>query len=403
MHDTGKNVKPKKLLKRLGLIVISSANTLVAPILNVAVSLLVVRLGSVEIWGEFVSVLIIVNLANHLIYWGNREYLLREYSRMPSGVSNIWQQNISSRLVLLAPVLLLVWFFPLSLNSILYISLWIGASFLSQSFEALIIFYRKFTKSLLIEIIALIAILSGVFWRHEQLSTDTVITAFALGSTLKSILLTILFRKSVLKKLRYRFQKTELTASIPFLILGLTGMLQSRTDLYIVSGFLENSSVGRYQITINILIYLQTLAAFILQPFLKNIFRLPAEALYRLTARLTLLGCVILAITVPTVAFAIAALYQFELTLAQMVWAIFFVLPIYAYLPLIYKLYREEKTRRVVIINTLGILMNALLTFFLVQKYHITGALAGSALAQTTMAIAYWISERTSKEKKNEQ
>ncbi|MGH1365885.1 MAG: lipopolysaccharide biosynthesis protein [Calditrichia bacterium] len=393
-------MKIPKLLNRLWLIVISSANTLVAPILNVAVSLLVVRLGSVEIWGEFVRVLIIVNLANHLIYWGNREYLLREYSRMPSGVSNIWQQNVSSRLVLLAPILLLVCLFPLSLNSILYISLWIGAAFLSQSFEAIIIFYRKFTKSLLIEIIALIAILSMIFWRHEHLSTDTVIAAFALGSTLKAILLTILFRKSVLKDLRYRFQKSELTASIPFLILGLTGMLQSRTDLYIVSGFLESSSVGRYQITINILIYLQTLAAFILQPFLKNIFRLPAEALYKLTARLTLLGCVILALAVPTVAFAIAALYQFELSLAQLIWAVLFVLPIYAYLPIIYKLYREEKTKKVVIINTLGILMNALLTLFLVQTYHITGALAGSALAQTTMAIAYWTSERTSVEEK---
>ncbi|MEL6823009.1 MAG: hypothetical protein AAFP70_14705, partial [Calditrichota bacterium] len=78
-----------RLLKRLWLIVISSANTLVAPVLNIAVSLLVVRLSSVETWGSFVAVLIIVNLINHLLYWGNREFLLREYSKTPGSIAQI--------------------------------------------------------------------------------------------------------------------------------------------------------------------------------------------------------------------------------------------------------------------------------------------------------------------------
>lgn len=382
-----------RLIKRLWLIIISSANTLVAPILNIAVSLLVVRLSSVEIWGSFVAVLIIVNLINHLLYWGNREFLLREYSNSPASMALTWQQNVGSRSVLLIPALLVVWLLPLSTFGILAAILWIFAAFLLQSFEALVIYSRRFTTSLLIELSGLILILFGIFNQQADLTAELLTILFAAATSMKAILMLLLFRRDILPGFKWAFNKRHIVAAVPFLILGLTGMLQSRTDLYLVTAFMSGSETGFYQVLINMLIYLQTVAAFILQPFLKNIFRLPQKALYKLTLRLTAVGVMIVAIAVPAMALLIRRLYQFEVSNEHILLGMFFVLPIYAYLPLIYKHYKEERTTRVVIINLLGIIANAIGTYLLIPSYGISGALAGSAISQWLMAGAYFTGE----------
>jgi len=378
-----------RLLKRLWLIVISSANTLVAPVLNIAVSLLVVRLSSVEVWGSFVAVLIIVNLINHLLYWGNREFLLREYSKAPGSIAQVWQQNVSSRSVFLLPAFIIVWFLPLSLTGILGATGWIIAAFLLQSFEALVIYSRRFTTSLFIELSGLALLLFSIFILQTDLSSELLTPLFAAATSLRAFLMMLVFRHDIFSDFKWTFTQNHIVAAVPFLILGLTGMLQSRTDLYLVTALMGGSDTGFYQIFINMLIYLQTIAAFILQPFLKNIFRLPQKALYKLTLRLTTAGTLIVALAVPFIALLINRLYRFDVTGEHIILGMFFVLPIYIYLPLIYKHYKEERTTRVVYINLLGIFANAIGTYFLIPIYGISGALAGSAISQWLMAAAY--------------
>ncbi len=382
-----------RLLKRLWLIVISSANTLVAPVLNIAVSLLVVRLSAVETWGSFVAVLIIVNLINHLLYWGNREFLLREYSKTPGSIAQIWQQNISSRSVLLLPAFLVAGFLPLSSYGILAAIGWIMAALLLQSFEALVIYSRRFTTSLFIEISGLALLLFGIFALQTDISSELLTFLFAATMAMKALLTILVFRRDILPNFTWAFSKRHITAAVPFLILGLSGMLQSRTDLYLVTALMSGSETGFYQILINMLIYLQTIAAFILQPFLKNIFRLPQKALYKLTLRLTAAGMLIVAFAVPLLALFIRWLYQFDITNEHVILGMLFVLPIYVYLPLIYKHYKEERTTQVVIVNLLGIMANAVGTYLLIPSYGISGALAGSAVSQWLMAAAYLSSE----------
>jgi hypothetical protein len=74
----------EKWQRRLALVAASGANSLLLPLLNPLVAFLVVRLASAELWGAFVEPLVIAQFAAHVIGWGNRDYLLRAFSRDPA-------------------------------------------------------------------------------------------------------------------------------------------------------------------------------------------------------------------------------------------------------------------------------------------------------------------------------
>ena len=116
----------RKLRQRLVLVIANSANILLVPVVNIAVSLLVIRLASAELWGAFVSILIWINLANHIIHWGSKEYLLREFSRRPGSIGEAWQSNLLSRAGLYALFVLAVLLFPIPPLHKLLVILWGG-------------------------------------------------------------------------------------------------------------------------------------------------------------------------------------------------------------------------------------------------------------------------------------
>ena len=96
-------------------VVRSAMSNLILPIGNLVLSFLVTKFASVQLWGEFIEVLIIAQLGAHVVSWGNKEYLLREFSLRPAQISKIWQTSLISRGVLLAGFValwLVCWGFP---------------------------------------------------------------------------------------------------------------------------------------------------------------------------------------------------------------------------------------------------------------------------------------------------
>jgi hypothetical protein len=88
-----------KMLRRISTVLQNSLHTLLQPVLNFTVSFIVVRRADEALWSAFVAVLIIVQLILQLAAWGNKEYLLRAYSRTPVQIRTLWQTNITTRAV----------------------------------------------------------------------------------------------------------------------------------------------------------------------------------------------------------------------------------------------------------------------------------------------------------------
>lgn len=391
------NILQRKFRKRFGLILANSANTLFAPIFNLAISLLVIRLGSAALWGEFVSVLIVINLANHVMFWGNKDYVLREISRAPGSLVKIWQSNLLTRLLLFGVFVVALFLLPLPFQRKVLLFLWGFGALLYQSFDALVIYRRKFLTAFVLETVLAMLLAGFLFLERRSLNIDILIAGFGVAMFFKALGMLIYFRNDAFAGFVGKFERTYFQRALPFFLLGLSGMLQSRTDLYCVAYFLADSEVARYQVLINWLIYVQVIASLILQPFLKNIYRLPFAAVKKIAGKLLLAGMLIVAAALPAIYFMLRALYHFEITIPLLLWGGVFVLPIFYYLPTIYVLYKQARQRIVLHINIFGILANLILNLILINPFGITGALVAGALAQVSMLIAYLRFEKISK------
>lgn len=383
--------------RRLGTVVKNSFNSLLLPVFNVVVSFLVIRRASVELWGAFVNVMIVVQLAAHVVNWGNKEYLLRAFSQAPAGISRAWQTSLWTRLAVLAVLVVVVWFWGLPPGRTLLIIGWGLGQVLVQSYDVLVLYRRDFLFAAAVEL-ARLAVMAGVIWQQGPLATvDTLIALFCGTYLAQAAALMWRFRRQTFTGALGRVDVRYFRLAFPFFLLGLSGMLQSRIDLYAVNFYLLPAQVGQYQVFINLMIYAQSVSAFVLLPFVKSLYRLQTRTILKIAVRLAGLGVLLLGPFLLLAHLALVYLYEFRLPPAMLAAGGLFILPIFAYLPAIYALYKDNRQTAVIGVNAVGILVNFGLNLLLLPRLGMTGAVIGSAAAQWLMLLAYiWLLWRVS-------
>ncbi|MCZ6703492.1 MAG: hypothetical protein O6940_10685, partial [Ignavibacteria bacterium] len=275
-----------KILKRLKIIFLSGVSNLSISLSNLLISYLVIFFISPEFWGSVVYVLITFDFAFNVISWGNRPYLIREYSLYPKDISQRWQGSFLYRTILLLiflVIILLLGYSPQITSSLI---IWAIARFIYQSFEALIQYNRNFPFSIFIELTSLAIIIIPVMILKSDLDLSTIIYLYTTGVGFKAVTELLYYRKTIFKKIQVGFNIKNITnyysTSFPFLLLTFSGMLQTRMDLYIVAVFLSRVEVGKYQVLVGFLIFSQYIGSLFLSPFARNIFRLSRKALNKL-------------------------------------------------------------------------------------------------------------------------
>jgi O-antigen/teichoic acid export membrane protein len=374
--------------RRLSLVITNSLNSLLLPLFNVLISLWVVRLASVDLWGAFVELLIVAQLGAHVLAWGNKEYLLRAFSFDPGRVILTWRSNLLTRLALFPAFALIVMLLSWSPVQMLLLMLWTLGLMLCQSFEVLIVYRRAFVASIWIELGAIAVMLAVITVLGARLTLDGLLLLFA-GVTLgKAAALALSFRQESLAATvdsvswQGRLDFSYFGAALPFFLLGFSGMLQSRIDLYSVSLFLPEREVGQYQVFINLMIYLQAIANFVLMPFVKSLYRLDYGAIGRVSVRLLGLGVLLAPPALLGVNWLLSRVYAIDLPPLFLLLGALYVLPVYYYLPTIYGLYKADRQNTVLWVNLSGCALNLLLSLFLVQHMGAIGALLAATLVQ---------------------
>jgi O-antigen/teichoic acid export membrane protein len=188
---------------------------------------------------------------------------------------------------------------------------------------------------------------------------------------------------------RVRIEPSYFGVALPFFLLGFSGMLQSRIDLYSVSLYLPAEAVGHYQLFINLMIYLQAVANFILTPFVKGLYRLDHDAIHRISLRLLAIGIVLVPVALLGVNWLLPSLYAIELTPSYLLLGGLFALPVYFYLPTIYALYKADRQQSVLWVNLSGAALNLLLNLLFIPRMGALGALLATTLVQWFMLAAY--------------
>jgi hypothetical protein len=369
---------PAKRIKTAG------ANTLrqlLVPAGNLLISLLVVRLLAPELWGAFVKVKVWIALGSQVAMWGSKEYLLRGFSKQPARIIRQWQSNLTSRIPVMLlgafPILLLV-----NMEYWLPAMAWMILLVLTLSFEVLVVYHRKFVITTIIEFVTIAALVAGIIYTQQWLNLTGLLYLFLAVHFVKLLLYAAVFRKQVFQSLGWKFDKKHLTYTLFFFALTITGLIQSRTDLYLVTLLLPESPTAFYQVWISLIIYIQASAQFILLPYVKNIYRLPLGGLKRVRRWLIGFGTAIVPVGLAMAWLIAKYAFGFAVDWTVLIWSGLIAIPVFLYLPLIYCCYRCQGERQMFGLNLVALFVNAVLSLWWINVYGINGALAASAISQ---------------------
>jgi len=371
----------------------NSVSNLITPGISILFSYFIIRQYNTELWGGFVYYLIIVNLAAHILGWGNKEYLLREFSMDASCKSAKWTESFVTRIIIIPLVVFPYYFLSGSFSELFLMTILTILLYIYQSFDVFVTFERKFMITVYAEIISFV-ILVYMVYSYGVSDTKYLLTLYIYSFIIKPVFLFVYFRNKVFRKKQsaHFISISYFKNALPFFLLGLTGMLQSRIDIYSVGYFLNKDSLGKYQVIINFLGVFQSASVFIIAPFIKDIYRLKRDSINRMNRNVFITGIALLFPFMVTLYLALTLIYKFDLSADYYIFSALYVLPVYYYIVSVYLHYKKGKQNTVILITVSGIAAGLLSNLYFTPIMGIKGALLSGSISQLFMCCAYYYS-----------
>lgn len=375
-----------KTLTRIGFITNNALRQVLVSVFSMVIPFLVIHYNSKEIWGSFVSLLLFSLLALQVINWGNKEYLLRQFSMAPNAILANYSINLATRFPLVIGAgIVALWCFPTAFG--FWIFLWLLGRFLSHASESLVIYEKEFNASIAIELIGFAGFCVGLILL--KLNLFSLLVLYSCYQFIKGLGYFILFRKYFAFG-KLAFDTRYYTIAFPFFLLSILGFFASKVDVYLIESLGDKILISDYQIINNLLVFTMSLSAFIYAPFIKNIYRNNGEMIRKIRQLLAFAGLII----VPVSLWAISAILHFyiklEFAISFYLIAACYVFPSFVYGIEIVNLFRLKKEKTVVFILGVGVVVNATLSsIFLFLGYGIFGALLGSATTQLLLMLIF--------------
>lgn len=302
----------KKSTRRVQLIFGSLFAQFAVPVSNIAVSILVVRWFSVELWGEYVEHLLVVSLVLTVVHWGSKDYLAKQFSKTPKDISLDLQGSILGKVLLLAGLSVLLGVVPMPglEKDLMLVWIWSRASW--QFFESLNTYRRLFLQVATVEVVLVLGMIAGLF--EFEVGIRLLLSLF-IGVDVMKLIIYSIFNRSYLRPWQGgEGWRSFFRESFPFFLLTLCSLAASRADLYLLSLWEEAQALAQYQIITNFIQYAHLLATAIMLPFLKNIFRLQFASILQLERRFIGLGVILAGMLSGGIYVITTFLYQFEMS-----------------------------------------------------------------------------------------
>lgn len=386
-----------KLLNRAIVIGWSFINTLSGAIFSVLLSLEVIRLCSKEMWGSMVEVLLWFGIASHILNFGNSNLLSREFSLMPKNMVFDWSKSLQARFWLYILACFILVFLPLNMTMKSFLLILLSANFLYRSYDAIILFRRQFSISVILETGGFLIISIYILIEKTNLTLSSLVGVYSIAEVCKAITIYLLFLPEI-KIPSLNFNMHYMVIAFPFFLLEFTGLLQSKADLMCVTYFLSKDKIAQFQVYINFLLLVQSVAGFVLAPFVKNIYRMKSPSIKKLALNFLKFGTILAFIAIFFINFFIRYFYHFSMSPLILCWGVLFIIPVFYYVPIIYHIIKYNKQRTVVTLNIIAALIALILNGILIPNSPdgISGAIAASAITQWVLLFSYIIIQKKS-------
>lgn len=384
----------KKHLNRIGFISSNALRQILVSAFGMAIPFLVIHYSSKEVWGSFVSILLFTLFALQIINWGNKEYLLRQFSIEPGKI----RTNFSSILITRLPLALLfslIALFAFPTVNVFFVFLWILGRYFSYSVEPLLFFEKKFNLFLIIEMITFLLFCGILFLFKDGLNSMELSIIYSLYQFIKGVISLFFFRSFINFK-NLQFDYLFYKKALPFFLLSAFGFLISKSDVYFVQFFCDKYTTANYQILNSLLVFIITISVFIYSPFTKNIYRNNTIVIKKYEKVLSLLGLVIVPVSLFFCYFIILYYLKLKLSVWFYILAFIYIYPSYIYGIQIVNKFKTKQEQLVILYLFYSAITNVLFSsLFLYLGYGILGALSGGCLSQIVALYLFCFKKET--------
>lgn len=376
-----------KTIKRVKFIGLEGLNFAIRPIHTSLISLFVFRFVDIELWGQFVFYLLAIEMITMLLNWGQRAYLMREFSLQPQSIGNLLSTTLFARLPLFIGVTLVLLLWPDFRIYFWSLFFWLTFKWLVNLFESLIKFNRTYLHSILAEILAMCAAIGYLFYQVQTVKISELIFAFALSSITRFVILSPLLSNVNIGKLSWSNLTNNLKITFPLFAIAITALMQVKGDLYTAAFFLDEIELAKYQVMISFLVLGQSIAWIILGPFQKNIYRWKEGNLYNLKKKYLILGVLITSVFSVLLLVGLRVFYQIEVEFWYSILFFAYVLPLYFYLIESQLLLKRKFENRLIKFNLISAMISIGFSIFLIPYLGILGALIGGIVSKCVTAL----------------
>ncbi|MBN8643318.1 MAG: hypothetical protein J0L86_16015 [Flavobacteriales bacterium] len=346
------------------------------PLFNVLTLTIGIHLFGKENWGTYINISIWVFLVAFLAKWAGQNHIVKEMSQNPSKLYSIFFSNLIERSIILSLTLLLFIFtsWSVALASTVLVLL----IFIYNSLENLMVYFQKFKLQNVIEIIGFLTLLLGLH-SIKGFKLELVIYAFSLSYFVR-ILIAIFVVRLPKTKLQINFGNLYIT--VPFFLIGFSGWLSTKIDLYIVSYYFSKGKLADYQLFISCFLMVQSLSGLALIPFYKHLYRLPHFVIDKINRNLRLLALPLVGLATLLIWMVLEKYYSIGYPVLYYLLAACACLASFFYSVTAFQLYRNNKEKKMALIGFFTIGIQSLITLLLIQSLDVLGVLLSILIVQ---------------------
>lgn len=365
-------------MNRLFQIFFSLLKLVSLPIISFLTLFLGIKFYGKENWGEFISISIWIYFLAFIAKWSGQNYLIKKLTKNTSNVWSVFYSNVLERSVLLFPSLLLFAFFPFTtaLSAIALLLL----LFTYNSYEYLIVYKQKLELQFIAEIFGIFVIFFG-FLLFPTFKITTILNLFSLSFLIKILLLVSNF-KLHFSKVNLDISYKNIIKTYPFFLIGFSGWIASKCDIYVVNYFFTKKELSEYQMLMNCFIILQAIPAYLVLPINKHLFRLPENAVSKIKYKILLIALPIVCLATLAIWIFLKKALQIEFSGFIYLFAALSTVPTFFYTVDILQFYRKEKEKIVMRYSFLIAALNLILAFILIPQFRILGVVISVCISQ---------------------
>ncbi len=358
------------------------------PFARILLSLVVVRLYSREFWGEYVAFLLAVSLAATLVNWGSKDYLMRAFSRSPREIGTALADSIAGKLWVTLAISFSLLPLPLPFDKTLLLC-WIGGQLSWQIFEPLNQYRRLFLPAAFIELGLILVLVAIVMFKQVTIREFLVLSVAAEWG--KGLVYGIMNRAYLsFSAMRWQNGLNFLRDALPFLFLVMTGTIAARGELYVLALKMNNRILAEYQVLSNFIQATHVLASAILLPFIKNLYRLRTDALFKLERRFLTAGLLFTPVLTLFISLVLFYGYAFRIPLPDYVLSAGLIFSYFLYFIRMQVLVREDRIYFLTLVLLAMGLCKVFLSIWLIPGLGMTGALTAGLAAYLLGIVGFW-------------